>query len=146
MESSDFDWDKVKDIPLPEYDWKNGNPQEFYETFVKVPHPVVLRGFMEGTELMDFTYDTMLDTFGDEKVAITGKKEGGMFGKVKDVDGNPDLYVQNSEALFNKHPGRNTVFIFNNLNIEAKCTKTFICDLQSFGKFFKQRGLSLTQT
>jgi hypothetical protein len=39
-------------LPIPEYDWKKGNPQEFYDTFVKRPHPVVLKGFMLDTALL----------------------------------------------------------------------------------------------
>ncbi len=109
MSNSNFDWSKAKDIPIPEYDWKNGNPQEFYETFVKTPHPVVLRGFMTGTDLMDYTFDNMMEKFGDVKVAITGKKEGGVFGTLKDVK-DPDKYLQNCESVFNQHPGKNNSF------------------------------------
>ena len=47
MENSDVDWEKKRAIKVPEYDWKNGSPEEFYKTFVKRPHPVVLRGFMK---------------------------------------------------------------------------------------------------
>ena len=43
MENSDVDWEKKRAIKVPEYDWKNGSPDEFYQTFVKRPHPVVLR-------------------------------------------------------------------------------------------------------
>ena len=52
MENSDVDWEKVRAIKVPEYDWKNGSPEEFYQTFVKRPHPVVLRGFMKGEALL----------------------------------------------------------------------------------------------
>ncbi len=105
MKMSNVDWESVKEIPIPEYDWRRGSPEEFYKTFVEIPHPVILRGFMEGTELMDLTYDSMMDRFGNDKVVLTSNNDGGSFGKLRDVN-NPVMYLQNSEALFNKHPGK----------------------------------------
>ncbi len=103
MKKSTVDWEKTKNIPVPEYDWKKGSPQEFYETYVKNPHPVILRNFMEGTELLECTYDKMLEKYGEETVALSGLKNAS-FGKLKDVQ-NPGVYLQNSEAIFNRHPG-----------------------------------------
>ena len=45
------------EIPIPEYDWRNGNPDEFHQTFVKTPHPVVLRGFLTVNEYKESYYD-----------------------------------------------------------------------------------------
>ncbi len=103
MKKSTVDWEKTKNIPVPEYDWKKGSPQEFYETYVKNPHPVILRNFMEGTDLLKYTYDHMLEKYGEETVALSGLKSAA-FGKLKEVQ-NPGVYLQNSEAIFNRHPG-----------------------------------------
>ena len=48
MENSGVDWEKAKNIPVPEYDWEKGSPEEFYQTFVRRPHPVILRNFIKG--------------------------------------------------------------------------------------------------
>ncbi len=103
MKNSNVNWEKAKNIPVPEYDWEKGNPQEFYETYVKRPHPVILRNFMKGSKLMDLSFDHLLEKYGDTLVALTGLKTG-RIGKLKEVD-NPEVYLQNSEALFNKHRG-----------------------------------------
>ncbi|RYY81402.1 hypothetical protein EON63_15510 [archaeon] len=36
-----------KAIPIPEYDWQHGSPEEFHKLFVKRTHPVILRNFMQ---------------------------------------------------------------------------------------------------
>lgn len=36
-----------KSIPIPEYDWQHGSPEEFHKLFVKSTHPVILRNFMK---------------------------------------------------------------------------------------------------
>ena len=62
MKKSNIDWEKIRENRIPEYDWKTGTPEEFQETFVKKPHPVVLRGFLTGTELAEeYTFDKMID-------------------------------------------------------------------------------------
>ncbi len=111
MKNSDMDWEKARGISIPEYDWKNGSSTEFYETYMRRPHPVILRGFMEGTELMDLTFDNLMDRFGDDEVVLTSKKDGGRYGKLTDVN-KPNNYLQNSEALFNKHPGDGANVVF----------------------------------
>jgi hypothetical protein len=35
MEESGLDWESIREIPIPEYDWKNGSPEEFYQGGVK---------------------------------------------------------------------------------------------------------------
>ena len=93
-----------REIPIPEYDWRNGSPEEFFETFVKRPHPVVLRGFMEDSNLTStLTFDQILERFGEEEVLLTKKEMDGYSGKLKEVD-DPSVYLHNSEILFNKYP------------------------------------------
>ncbi len=104
MKESNIDWEKARRIPIPEYDWKNGSPDEFYNTFGKRPHPVILRGFLKGTDLMKkYTFDQMVERFGEETVILTKPEKDGYMGKMKEVL-NPKVYLHNSEILFNKYP------------------------------------------
>ncbi|RYH13553.1 hypothetical protein EON65_35400 [archaeon] len=93
-----------REIPIPEYDWKNGDPETFYKTFVKRPHPVVLPNFMKDTALLkELGWDAVLKKYGDEDVFLTKKELDGYPGKLKEVD-NPKIYLHNSEKIFNKFP------------------------------------------
>jgi hypothetical protein len=100
-----------RDIAIPEYDWKNGNPEEFYRTFVARPHPVVLRGFMKDTSLLvELGWDEVLRKYGQEDVFLTKDGLDGSDGKLNEVD-NPQVYLHNSEKLFSKYPSIRLVFI-----------------------------------
>ncbi len=80
FEESKFDWKRIRGMPVPEYDWENGNPEEFRRLFIDSPHPVILRGFMKGTPLVrNFTFDKILERFGNEEVlmSINGNTEVG---------------------------------------------------------------------
>lgn len=91
-------------LAIPEYDWKNGTPEEFYELFVKRPHPVILRGFMKDADLLTkLNWDTVMKRFSEEEVFLTKKELDGYPGKLKEVD-NPKVYLHNSEILFSKYP------------------------------------------
>lgn len=104
-----------RETPIPEYDWKNGNPQEFYDLFVRKPHPVILRGFMKDTDLLkDLSWDTVLERFGEEDVFLTKKELDGYPGKLKEVN-NPKVYLHNSECLFNKYPEMRDLFQYDRL-------------------------------
>jgi hypothetical protein len=93
-----------REIAIPEYDFKKGNAEEFYQTFVKRPHPVILRGFMKKTPLLkELSWDKVLSTYGEETVYLTKREIDGFPGKLKEVN-NPNVYLHNSEALFNKYP------------------------------------------
>lgn len=103
IEESGFQSNET-DIPIPEYDWENGSPEEFHELFVKQAHPVVLRGFMKDKKLLkEIRFDSMIKKFGEEKVFLTSKEQDGYLGQLKDVN-NPSVYLHNSEILFNKYP------------------------------------------
>ncbi len=89
---------------MPEYDWKNGSPDEFYHTFIKKPHPVVLRGFFKGRKLMnDYSFDKFIERFGEEDVILTKPEKDGIVGKLKETL-DPKVYLHNSEVLCNKYP------------------------------------------
>lgn len=104
-----------REVPIPEFDWKNGTPQQFYDAFVKVPHPVVLRGFMKDTTLLkELGWDQVLKKFGEEEVILTKKELDGYQGKLKEVD-NPQVYLHNSEKLFNKYPALRDLFQYERL-------------------------------
>ncbi len=104
MEASDVDWEKEREVQVPEYDWQNGNPREFYETYVKKGHPVVLRGFMKDSRLTkDYTMDQLVEKFGEEDVLLTTREKDGQLGKLKEVM-KPKFYLHNSEVLFRKYP------------------------------------------
>jgi hypothetical protein len=94
---------KFHDIPLPTWDWKTGDPEEFYEKFVKHPHPVLLKGFMKDTRIIkECAFDELLKKYGDETVLLTSKEMDGYAGKLKEVN-NPNVYLHNSEILFKKY-------------------------------------------
>ena len=89
---------------IPEYDWKKGSPEEFYELFVKNPKPVILRSFSHDSEAVKkWKFETMLEKYGDEDVILTRKEKDGILGKLREVD-DPKVYLHNCEVLFNKYP------------------------------------------
>ena len=105
----------TKAVPLPSFDWKNRSPEEFYEEYVKTPHPVVLRGFLkEFISMEEWGFDPMLERFGEEDVLLTKPELDGYWGKLKEVD-NPNVYLHNSEILFDKNPVLYKDFNFSHL-------------------------------
>lgn len=104
-----------RDMPIPEYDWKNGSPEVFYKTFAERPHPVVLRGFMKDTELLkELNWDSVLNKYGEETVFLTKRELDGYKGKLKEVQ-SPKVYLHNSEILFNKYPEIRDLFQYERL-------------------------------
>lgn len=92
------------DRPLPEFDWQNKTPEEFYQTFVKNLHPVCCRGFCKEIKAVKkWSFRWFLDNFGDDPVLITNAKKDGAYGKIRDVD-DPSNYAQNIESVFVDHP------------------------------------------
>lgn len=113
-------------MPIPEYDWRNGDPETFFKTFAVRPHPVVLRGFMKDTELLkQLNWDTVLSKYGDEEVYLTTRQIDGTPGKLSEVN-NPKVYLHNSEKLFNKFPELRYVFLRHSLYIIACCTQYMV--------------------
>ncbi|HZX20132.1 MAG TPA: cupin-like domain-containing protein [archaeon] len=95
---------KNQRIPLPEYDWKKGNAEDFFENWVKNPHPVVLRGFLDNfIDTKEWTFDSLLKKYGEETVFLTKPEVDGYLGKLKEVN-SPGVYLHNSESLFRKYP------------------------------------------
>ena len=104
MKASSFDWSKIRGIPLPEYDIAKGNTEEFYQTFVKTPHPVVLKGYLKYYQLMEkYRFDKLMEEYGDEHVLLAKDGNDGIPGQLKDVM-NLGTYLCNSEVLLKKHP------------------------------------------
>eukprot|EP00597_Dinobryon_sp_UTEXLB2267_P000800 CAMPEP_0170073492 /NCGR_PEP_ID=MMETSP0019_2-20121128/10896_1 /TAXON_ID=98059 /ORGANISM="Dinobryon sp., Strain UTEXLB2267" /LENGTH=319 /DNA_ID=CAMNT_0010283049 /DNA_START=341 /DNA_END=1300 /DNA_ORIENTATION=- len=104
-----------REVPIPEYDWKNGDPDTFYNTFVAKPHPVVLRGFMKDTELLKkLNWTTVLENYGEEEVFLTKKELDGYPGKLREVQ-DPHVYLHNSEKLFTKYPEIRDLFQYERL-------------------------------
>lgn len=89
--------------PIPEYDWKNGNPDEFYQRYIKTPMPCVLRGFghqIEATKTWSFDY--IVDKCGDVEVRLFRKGQEWV-GTVKEIQ-DPEVYCQNEDAPFRAFP------------------------------------------
>ena len=142
MENSGVDWEKAKNIPIPEYDWEKGSPEEFYQTFVRRPHPVILRNFIKGSEIMDYTFDNLVEKFGDTPVVLTGQKSG-CIGKLKEVQ-DPDNYVQNSESLFNRHPGKKIQYAYALCTYNSHNSVDILKTFQNYGSFFKRKNSRIT--
>lgn len=114
MEAAGYDTTQ-REVPIPEYDWQKGNPEEFYKMFVARPHPVVLRGFMKDTALLkELSWDKVLEKYGDEDVFLTSKEMDGYPGKLKDINDN-SIYLHNSEILFSKYPEIRELFQYERL-------------------------------
>lgn len=93
-----------RDMPLPEWDWEHGDPAEFYERFIRQPHPVVLRGAARDLAASgDWTFDHLLNRFGQEDVLLTTKERDGETGRLDALRSNK-VYLHNSEILFRRHP------------------------------------------
>lgn len=90
-------------IPLPEFDWKNRDPQELIENYIKPAHPVVLRSFLHDRKALDFwRFDNIIEQFGDEAVFLTAKEKDFM-GKLSEVR-QDHIYCHNNDTLFLRHP------------------------------------------
>lgn len=93
-----------KQLTIPEYDWENGSPEDFFEKFVKTPHPVILRGFAKNTEAAkQWGFEYFLQNFGDEQVTLTRQELDGYQGKLSEVN-DPAVYIHNGEIIFKRHP------------------------------------------
>ena len=93
-----------REMPIPEYDWQNGTPNDFYHKFVNRPHPVILRNFMKDKPLLkELSWDEVFRKYGEEDVVLTVRALDGVHGKLKEVN-NPRYYLHNSEILFDKYP------------------------------------------
>lgn len=94
----------TKAMKIPEYDWKNGSPEEFHDLYVKNPKPVILRKFSHDTKAVaQWKFEAMLEKYGEEEVVLTKREEDGFLGKLKEVD-DPKIYLHNCEVLFNRYP------------------------------------------
>lgn len=94
---------QTDEMPLPEYDWKNGNPEEFYQRYIKTPMPVVLRGYALQTEAAKrWNFEYIVEKCGDVEVTLTGT-ESDWPGPLKSVR-DPAVYCANADAPFKAFP------------------------------------------
>ena len=92
-----------KAYPLPEYDWRNGSPEDFYRKFVKTPQPVLLRGFGLQTEAVKkWSFDYILDKCGEVEVSLNSTTTDWP-GRLKEVR-DPNVYCANADAPFKAFP------------------------------------------
>lgn len=95
--------EQTRELPLPEYDWKNGSPDEFYQRYIKTPMPVVLRGYALQTDAAaKWNFDYIIDKCGDVDVTLTGA-ESDWTGPLKSVR-DPAIYCANADAPFKAFP------------------------------------------
>jgi hypothetical protein len=93
----------MKPLPFPEYDWRNGSPEEFYEKFVKNPRPCLLRGINK-IEKEEMSFDVLVKKYGEEEVMLTRGDIGADYaGKLKEVE-DPRVYLVNCETVYKKYP------------------------------------------
>jgi Cupin-like domain len=91
------------ETPIPEYDWQNGSHEDFYQKFVKTPHPVVLRGFaLQTSAVKNWTFDYIVDKCGEVEVNLTDYDHD-YPGKLKEVR-DPRVYCANADAPFKAFP------------------------------------------
>jgi hypothetical protein len=118
----------TKPLELPEYDWKNGSPEDFYEKFVKNPRPVVLRGITKGKVPM-ISFDKILEKYGEDDVILTrGDIARDYLGKLKEVN-DPKVYLVNCETVINRHPELREQI---NMNVFADYMKKKVGYVQMF--------------
>lgn len=113
-----------QEIPLPEFDWKNGTPEEFYERFVKTPMPVVLRGYaLETDAVKKWSFDHIIEKCGDVQVNLTGPESDWM-GPLREVR-DPTIYCANADAPFKRVPQLTTELAAHTLQPYLKRENTF---------------------
>jgi len=116
-------------LPIPEFDWRTRSAQEFVEEFTRKPFPVVLRGFSAGTEAArTFTFNRLLELYGDEQVLLTTREKDGFEGPLKEVR-DPKIYCHNSEYLFMRHPELKQVLGFDRLEPYSDGKREAYCQL-----------------
>lgn len=94
---------QTKSHPLPEYDWRNGNAEDFYAKYIQTPQPVVLRGYALQTDAVkSWTFQSLVEKCGEVDVNITGP-ESDWPGKLKEVL-DPTRYCANADAPFKEFP------------------------------------------
>jgi len=94
---------QTEEMPLPEYDWRNGSPEDFHQKFVVTPMPVVLRGFgLDTGAVKNWNFDNIVEKCGEVEVNLTGPTADWL-GKLKEVR-DPSVYCANADAPFKAFP------------------------------------------
>jgi hypothetical protein len=95
--------EQTAETPLPEYDWRNGTPEDFNKRFVQTPMPVVLRGYaLDCDAVKRWNFDYIVDKCGEVDVNLTSA-ESDRVGKLKEVR-DPRMYCANADAPFKRFP------------------------------------------
>ncbi len=81
--------------------------------------------------IREFTYDKMLEKYGEESVLVTRREEDGIVGKVRDVD-DPKVYMHNSEILLKRHPEIRDAF-------QTERLEPYVRKTHGFSQFFLGR-------
>ncbi len=93
-----------RDMPVPEFDWRNRSAEDFYEEFIKRPHPVVLRNLItDDGNMAAWTFQSFIERFGQEDVLLTTNKIDGEPGKLEAIK-SENVYLHNCEILFRRYP------------------------------------------
>ena len=94
---------QTEEIPVPEYDWRNGSPEDFRRKFVVNPMPVVLRGFgLDTGAVQRWSFDSIVEKCGDVEVDLTGPTSDWL-GPLKQVR-DPNVYCASADAPFARFP------------------------------------------
>jgi hypothetical protein len=113
---------RAEEIPLPEV-YADISPEEFYDRFVKIPHPVVIRGLAkELTAVKKWNKSFFKDSFGDTKLLtdeITYDKSSindpnaadikfkEKIRSLKEAFNSPGVYINANQDIFKQHPQLN---------------------------------------
>ncbi len=93
-----------RDLPVSELDWRTQSPETLRKQLVERPRPVVLRGLAKDSEAVrSWSFDSLLERFGQEEVLLTTDKLDGERGQLSAVQSDK-VYLHNSEVLFRRHP------------------------------------------
>ena len=88
--------------PLPTYDWASGNPDEFYERFVRRQRPV--RITRAPTRTGDWSVAWLVRNYGDLELTLIDTEGASYKGRIRDLEGaapnGQPLYIHNFPGLF----------------------------------------------
>jgi hypothetical protein len=97
--------------------WKEatGDPDLFWNKYVRNPHPVVLEGF--DTDLWGWSVKHLSETYGDHQTGLINMDTGGYESRhLRDLeDPSGKYYYANSHALWREHPHLEPDLGFENL-------------------------------
>lgn len=91
-------------LPLPEWDWKDGDLEDFARTYRDVHRPVVFRGLLHRhPHFREWDFEAFVRTYAKERVVLCCPVKDGYDGTVAELD-IPGVYLHNSERLLSRYP------------------------------------------